>query len=83
LPSGKARGHLYSTAAVNSYCQEAQKIIAGTSLESINVLQAKSLPVARILPPFLPVPPQKRGVHYCHLPSAEYLRLLLTGEVRP
>jgi hypothetical protein len=214
---GKARGHLYSTAAVNSYCQEAQKIIAGTSLESINVLndsfdalvasdaapyetpegavlplttqqlvtygaypdgqafpqvisckmksaaalqyfygpdaavpgatcktvveqtlaavfnsltnkelrnlaftpeqvlvdadlvansgpnwltpfpadvaslgadgllhlQAKSLPVPRFLPPFLPVPPEKKGVHYCHLPSAEYLRALVTGEVQP
>jgi hypothetical protein len=36
--AGKARGHLYSTSAVNRFCRGAQQIIANTDLESTNVL---------------------------------------------
>jgi len=36
--AGNARGHLYSTAAVNRFCTEAQRIIANTMLQSNNVL---------------------------------------------
>lgn len=36
--AGKARGHLYSTAAVNRFCKETQRIIANTDLEATNVI---------------------------------------------
>ena len=36
--AGLARGHLYSTAAVNRICKEAQQVIANTTLESTNVV---------------------------------------------
>jgi hypothetical protein len=36
--AGKARGHLYSTAAVNRFCKGAQGIIANTLLEPDNIL---------------------------------------------
>ncbi len=36
--AGKARGHLYSTAAVNRFCKGAQKIIANTPLKPDNIL---------------------------------------------
>jgi hypothetical protein len=36
--AGLARGHLYSTAAVNRICKEAQQVIANTTLESNNVV---------------------------------------------
>jgi len=36
--AGLARGHLYSTAAVNRICKEAQQVIANTTLESTNVI---------------------------------------------
>ena len=37
---GLARGHLYSTAAVNKICGEAQQIVTSTDLEVNNVIQA-------------------------------------------
>lgn len=40
VQAGNARGHLYSTAAVNNICQTAQQIVAGTNLESNNVIYA-------------------------------------------
>lgn len=36
--AGKARGHLYSTAAVNRYCSEAQRIIATTDLKATVII---------------------------------------------
>lgn len=36
--AGNARGHLYSTAAVNRFCKGAQRIIATTELEATNVI---------------------------------------------
>ena len=36
--AGLARGHLYSTAAVNRICKEAQQVIANTTLASNNVV---------------------------------------------
>ena len=33
-----AKDNLYSTASVNRFCKEAQKIIANTNLEAINVI---------------------------------------------
>lgn len=46
-------------------------------------LQAKSLPVPREVPPFVPLGPEKKGVHYCHLAAPEYIRALITGDVAP
>lgn len=36
--NGLARGHLYSTAAVNRICKEAQRVIANTTLDATNVI---------------------------------------------
>lgn len=36
--AGKARGHLYSTAAVNRFCSESQRVIATTDLKATVVL---------------------------------------------
>lgn len=36
--AGLARGHLYSTAAVNRICKEAQQVIANTTLQSTNIV---------------------------------------------
>ena len=57
--------------------------VASTDADGNLVLQAKALPVPRFLPPFLPVPPEKRGVHYCHVASPHYILALVTGEVAP
>jgi hypothetical protein len=53
-------------------------------------VQPKALPVSEFFWPwpleFPPAPPgigpAKVGVHYCHLPAAEYLRELLTGNLQ-
>ena len=31
--------------------------------------------------PFFDIPPELKGVHYCQVPSAEYMRRLITGEI--
>lgn len=36
--AGKARGHLYSTAAVNRFCSEAQQVIATTDLKATVII---------------------------------------------
>ncbi|MCK6370050.1 MAG: hypothetical protein L6Q83_01790 [Gammaproteobacteria bacterium] len=39
--AGLARGHLYSTAAVNAICGDAQQIVTSTSLDVNNVIQSE------------------------------------------
>jgi hypothetical protein len=38
--NGLQRGHLYSTAAVNKFCSNAQQIIAGTEIVSTNIIHS-------------------------------------------
>jgi hypothetical protein len=63
--------------------------LACTDVDGILHIQGKSLPVPNFFYPWpLPSPappgwgPEKTGVHYCHLPAAEYLRELLTGNLQ-
>jgi hypothetical protein len=63
--------------------------LACTDMDGILHIQGKSLPVPNFFYPW-PIPsppppgwgPEKTGVHYCHLPAAEYLRELLTGNLQ-
>jgi len=63
--------------------------LACTDTDGVLHIQGKSLPVPNFFYPW-PIPspappgwgPEKTGVHYCHLPAAEYLRELFTGNLQ-
>jgi hypothetical protein len=41
----------------------------------------KTLYVPRELPPFIPIPASKKGVHYCQVIAPEFLRQVITGDI--